>query len=226
MKSRTRETLGRQKTWVLLASAALLTGIVLGCQAREEPTESVGKPAPVTAPEPVTPEDTVTSEPGSTAGAPAADAEFTLSSSAFSDGGDIPRKYTGEGEDVSPPLNWTDPPEGTRGFALICEDPDAPAGPWVHWAIYGIPADARGLPEGLPAALTLDNGMLQGRNGFGNAGYGGPMPPKGAAHRYFFKLYALSEPISLPAGAWKRQLVNAMEGTILAEAQLMGRYQR
>ncbi len=149
-----------------------------------------------------------------------------VESPAFSPGGDIPRQHTCDGPDLSPPLRWSEPPAGTQSLALICDDPDAPAGTWVHWVLYRIPASARGLPEGVPKRETLADGSRQGRNDFGKVGYGGPCPPRGPKHRYFFKLYALDTVLDLPPGATKAELLKAMEGHILAQGELMGRYGR
>lgn len=151
---------------------------------------------------------------------------FELKSSAFQKDQSIPRKYTCDGPDVSVPLHWADPPPGTKSFALIADDPDAPVGTWVHWVLYDLPADTRELPEGLPPQETLPNGAKQGLNDFRRVGYGGPCPPPGPAHRYFFKLYALDSPTNLRPRATKQQLLDAMKGHILAEAQLVGRYKR
>ncbi|KPJ53199.1 phosphatidylethanolamine-binding protein [candidate division TA06 bacterium DG_24] len=151
---------------------------------------------------------------------------ITLQSSAFEEGGTIPARHTCEGDDVSPPLSWGDVPEGTKSIALICDDPDAPRGTWVHWVIYGLAPDMRELAEGIPAEKALSEGGSQGTNDFRRIGYGGPCPPKGPAHRYFFKLYALDAEIGLEAGASKSDLLDAMEGHILAQGQLMGMYQR
>ncbi|MER3427210.1 MAG: YbhB/YbcL family Raf kinase inhibitor-like protein [Pyrinomonas sp.] len=148
-----------------------------------------------------------------------------ITSAAFQDGGLIPRKYTCDGEDLSPPLAWADLPRETQSIALIADDPDAPRGTWVHWVIYDLPPEARELSEGVPPADTLPNGAKQGRNDFGKIGYGGPCPPRGT-HRYFFKLYALDRKLGLPAGKTKQELLDAMRGYVLAEAQLMGRYGR
>ncbi|WP_456443630.1 YbhB/YbcL family Raf kinase inhibitor-like protein [Caldithrix abyssi] len=148
-----------------------------------------------------------------------------LISSAFEEGGMIPSIYTCDGQDVSPPLRWSDVPQETRSFALICDDPDAPMGTWVHWVIYNIPDTTRSLPEAIPSSERLDNGTLQGKNDFKRYGYGGPCPP-GGTHRYFFKLYALDTKLDLPAGATKAQLLKAMNGHIVGEAQLMGKYSR
>jgi len=151
--------------------------------------------------------------------------EIKLTSKAFQEGGMIPRQYTCDGKDISPPLQWDKAPERTRSFALICDDPDAPMGTWVHWVIYNIPADARQLAEGVPPTERLPNGARQGKNDFRKIGYGGPCPPRGT-HRYFFKVYALDVLLDLPSGATKAQLEKAMEGHILARGQLMGKYAR
>src|SRR5579884_2865050 len=147
---------------------------------------------------------------------------FTLSSPAFPPGGRIPRDHTCDGADRSPPLAWDGVPEGTRAFALICDDPDAPAGTWVHWVLYDLPPTAHETVRALPRAETLPDGARQGRNDFGRSGYGGPCPPPGKPHRYFFKLYALDAAVALQPGATKKELLRAMEGHILAEAHLMG----
>jgi Raf kinase inhibitor-like YbhB/YbcL family protein len=149
-----------------------------------------------------------------------------VTSSVFKEGETIPRPYTGDGKDLSPPLEWSDPPEGTVSFALICEDPDAPRGLWVHWVLFNLPANTRSLEEGLPAQATLSGGAVQGKNDFGKVGYGGPAPPRGKPHRYYFKVYALDSTLDLPAGATRAELLAAMKGHILAEGQLMGRYAR
>ena len=151
---------------------------------------------------------------------------FGLSSSSFREGERIPQQYTCEGDDLSPPLTWSDPPSGTKSLALIMDDPDAPMGTWVHWVLYNLPPTARQLPEALPKDLKLPDGGLQGVNDFGRSGYGGPCPPRGPAHRYFFKLYALDVNVTLPPKATKAQLERAMDGHLLAQTQLIGRYQR
>jgi Raf kinase inhibitor-like YbhB/YbcL family protein len=152
--------------------------------------------------------------------------KIDLSSPAFAEGATIPTQFTGDGADKSPPLRWGDPPQGTKAFALVCEDPDAPRGTWVHWVLFNLPADARSLDEGVPATETLANGARQGKNDFKDLGYGGPAPPKGPPHRYYFKLYALDTPLDLPAGSTRNQLLAALRGHVLAEGQLMGRYGR
>lgn len=149
-----------------------------------------------------------------------------LTSTAFQQETTIPKHYTGDGADQSPMLRWSEPPAGTKCIALICDDPDAPRGTWVHWVLFNVPPQTRELEEGVPTTETLPSGAKQGKNDFGNIGYGGPAPPKGKAHRYFFKLYALDVTLDLPPGATKAQLENAMKGHILAEGQLMGKYQR
>jgi Raf kinase inhibitor-like YbhB/YbcL family protein len=149
-----------------------------------------------------------------------------LTSTAFRPGETIPTQYTGDGADRSPPLRWSEPPSGTKSFALICDDPDAPRGTWVHWVLFNLPAQLRELQEGVPTTETLGNGAKQGKNDFGNVGYGGPAPPKGKPHRYSFKLYALDADVDLTPGATKAQLTNAMKGHILAEGQLAGNYGR
>lgn len=150
---------------------------------------------------------------------------FKLSSPAFADGQMIPPKYTADGEDISPPLAWEGLPQGTQSLVLICDDPDAPVGIWVHWLIWNIPKDAGSLPENVPMQKQLANGDRQGVNDFGRIGYGGPAPP-GGTHRYFFRLYALNTVLDLPAGASRAQLEKAMKGRILGQAQLMGKYAR
>jgi Raf kinase inhibitor-like YbhB/YbcL family protein len=151
--------------------------------------------------------------------------EIKIKSLAFVPGGKIPGKYTCDGMDISPPLSWTSGPEGTKTFALICDDPDAPMGTWVHWVLFNLPADITEFSENVPPEKELENGAKQGMNDFRKIGYGGPCPP-GGTHRYFFKLYALDTEINLEAGATKAELLEAMEGHILAEGQMIGRYER
>jgi hypothetical protein len=144
----------------------------------------------------------------------------------FSADATIPKKFTCDGPDVSPQLTWTDPPAKTQSFALIMDDPDAPVGTWVHWVIYDLPASARELGESVAKQEQLLNGARQGRNDFGKIGYGGPCPPPGKAHRYFFKLYALDARLGLKAGAKKSDVERAMQAHIVAQTELMGRYGR
>ncbi|GAB4532305.1 MAG: YbhB/YbcL family Raf kinase inhibitor-like protein [Anaerolineae bacterium] len=150
---------------------------------------------------------------------------FELTSSAFAAGESIPVKYTCDGDDISPPLAWGDPPQGTQSFALINDDPDAPVGTWDHWILYNLPAEARSLPEGVPPDAELADGSRHGQNSWRRLGYGGPCPPSGT-HRYFFKLYALDTTLDLAPGANKKRLLQAMEGHILGQAELMGVYRR
>jgi len=149
---------------------------------------------------------------------------FEIRSKAFAPGGAIPQKYTCNGTDVAPPLSWTEPPAGTKSLALIMDDPDAPVGTWVHWVLYNLPASARELAEG--TLETLPDGVKQGTNDFRKTGYGGPCPPAGPAHRYFFKLYALDVELNAAPGATKKQVEAAMAGHIVAQAELIGRYGR
>ncbi len=150
---------------------------------------------------------------------------FELMSTAFAPGEPIPRKYTCDEEDISPPLRWSDPPQDTQSFALIADDPDAPVGTWVHWVLYNLPAETRALPESVPPDADLPDGSRHGKNSWRRLGYGGPCPPRGT-HRYFFKLYALDTVLDLASGARKKQLLQAMEGHILGQAELMGLYAR
>ncbi|WP_456484726.1 YbhB/YbcL family Raf kinase inhibitor-like protein [Desulfurobacterium sp.] len=148
-------------------------------------------------------------------------------STVFGNGEFIPSKYTCDGEDVSPCLLFLDPPEGVRSFALIVEDPDAPSGTFTYWVIYDIPGDFEGLPEDVPPAGNLEYGIKQGLNDFGRIGYGGPCPPPGNPHRYFFILLALDvESTGLPAGATKSELLRAVDGHVITTAEMVGLYGR
>lgn len=150
---------------------------------------------------------------------------FIVKSASFPEGGTIPKQYTCDGADVSPALTWAGAPQGTESLALIADDPDAPVGTWTHWVIWNIPA-GKGLPESTPKTDTLSDGSRQGRNDFKRIGYGGPCPPPGKAHRYFFHLYALKSKLDLKAGATRGELERAIEGRVLGQTQLMGRYGR
>lgn len=150
---------------------------------------------------------------------------FQLASPAFPAGSAIPARFSCDGEDISPELQWSDPPAGTQSFALIMDDPDAPGGVWVHWVLFRIPAAARGLPEALPGDEQLPDGARHGLNDFGGPGYGGPCPPSGT-HHYYFKLYALDQSLDLAPQATAADLASAMEGHILAQVELMGTYGR
>ena len=149
-----------------------------------------------------------------------------LKSSAFGNNAFIPEEYTCKGKDVSPPLSWSGVPEGTKSFALICDDPDAPMGTWVHWVIYNISPEAKNLPEAVKTQGTLEDGSFQGVNDAGRIGYHGPCPPPGAPHRYFFKLYALDTLLNLNSGLTKAELLQAIEGHIIDQTQLMGKFKR
>lgn len=151
---------------------------------------------------------------------------FQITTSAFSSGGTIPKNYTCDGPDLSPPLSWKDAPAGAQAFALIADDPDAPAGTWVHWVIYNIPSSAKELREGVQKTEQLPDGSRQGRNDFRKIGYGGPCPPPGKPHRYFFKLYALDAKLNLKPGATKAEVEGAIKGHTLAQSELMGKYGR
>ncbi len=145
-----------------------------------------------------------------------------LTSDAFTNGQSIPVKYSCRGNNISPALAWNEPPADTKSFALIVDDPDAPGGTWVHWVLFNIPADTRSLPENLPAG---GNTLSVGKNSSGNTQYDGPCPPSGT-HRYFFKLYALDSTLSLAPGATQAQVLQAMQGHILAQAELMGTFSK
>ncbi len=153
-------------------------------------------------------------------------ASLEIKSSAFQPGGTMPRKNTCDGNDLSPQLSWSNPPSGTRAFALIVDDPDAMGGAWVHWVIYDLPADTREMAEGVPTTEALSNRAKQGINDFHKIGYGGPCAPQGQTHRYVFKLYALDAPTGLQPRATKQQLLKAIENHVLAEGELIGRYKR
>jgi Raf kinase inhibitor-like YbhB/YbcL family protein len=148
-----------------------------------------------------------------------------LSSAAFADGQPIPDKYTCHGQDISPPLQWSGVPSQAKSIALTCEDPDAPSGTFTHWVIFDVPTTATGLSEDVSKTATLSDGSQQGKNGFGNTGYNGPCPPGGKTHHYIFKVYALDDAVTLDSGAGKDDLLNAMNGHVLAQGELTGTYQ-
>ena len=152
--------------------------------------------------------------------------KLDLTSAAFTEGDTIPTRYTCDGDDLSPPLSWGAPPAGTGSLALICDDPDAPVGTWVHWVLYDLPPGVTSLAEGIPPDEELAGGGRQGNNSWPRIGYGGPCPPKGSPHRYVFKLYALDTKLNLSPGATNKELLKAMEGHVLAQGQLIGRYGR
>lgn len=151
--------------------------------------------------------------------------EIKLTSTAFEEGGLIPSKYTCDGEDISPQLKWESVPEGTASIALICDDPDAPMGTWVHWVLYNLPSETKELAENFPDDETFPDGTRQGITDFGTTAYGGPCPPSGT-HRYFFKIYALDIKIDIVSLTDKKTLLKAMDGHILGQGQLMGKYKR
>ena len=167
------------------------------------------------------------SEPPSTSGpAPTENSAmdfFQITSPAFTSGLPIPARYSCDGDNISPALQWTEPPAGTQSLVLIMDDPDAPSGTWTHWVIFNLPPTLRGLPEAVPNNSKLDDGSLQGITSAGTNGYHGPCPPSGT-HRYFFKLYALDAILSVDYRAMKDDVLRAMENHILANAELMGTY--
>ena len=148
-----------------------------------------------------------------------------ISSNAFHEGAPIPKEYTADGKNVSPPIHWTGAPDSTKSFALVCEDPDAPRGIWTHWVLFNVPPETHELHEGMPTHAVVLGGAKQGMNDFRKTGYGGPDPPRGT-HRYEFKVYALDSLLDLPESTNRQQLLEAMKGHILAKGQLMGKYGR
>jgi Raf kinase inhibitor-like YbhB/YbcL family protein len=151
---------------------------------------------------------------------------ISISAYGFKEGDTIPDEFTCEGKDISPSLSWKGIPGGTKSIALIMDDPDCPGGTFVHWVLYNLPAEILKLPKGMPRNQTLADGSMQGMTDFGQPGYGGPCPPPGKPHRYYFKVYALDINLKLLPGVSKDQLENAMKGHILASGELMGKYQR
>ena len=151
---------------------------------------------------------------------------FRIGSPAFEDNGDLPAKYTCDGENISPPLVWTEAPQGAKSFALITDDPDSSSGTWVHWVLYDLPAETTQLQEGIQNTETLADGSKHGITDFRKADYGGPCPLPGNAHRYVFKLYALDQILNLPPKASKAELLVAMNGHVLAHAEVVGNYKR
>ena len=152
--------------------------------------------------------------------------DIQISSTAFTDAGDIPQVYTCDGENLSPPLAWKSVPEEAQSLALIVDDPDAPVKVWVHWVLYDLSPRLSNLPDGLALGAELPSVGMQGKNDFNKFGYGGPCPPRGKAHRYYFTLLALDQMLNLPAGATKTELENAMKGHVIAHGQLIGKYSR
>jgi len=164
--------------------------------------------------------------PANACGQQASSSKIELRTTSFTPGGFIPRRFTCEAADLSPALTWTDPPVGTQSFAIIEDDPDAPSGTFVHWLVYDLPAPSHRLPEGLSGNNQIPGGGRQGINDFSRTGYSGPCPPPGRPHRYFIRLYALDAKTNLPPAATRKELESAMQGHILAQAELMGRFQR
>jgi Raf kinase inhibitor-like YbhB/YbcL family protein len=154
------------------------------------------------------------------------EAAMRITTADFPAGGAIPRTFTADGADLSPALGFEGAPAGTRAFALIVDDPDAPVGLWVHWVLYDLPAGCGGLAQNQPRSATLPGGARQGKNSWSRLGWNGPSPPPGRPHRYFFKLYALSSPLGLEPGATAKAVEAAMKGKVLAQAELMGSYGR
>jgi len=151
---------------------------------------------------------------------------FTIASASFQDSGEITRKFTCDGDDSSPQLSWSNPPQATKSFVLIADDPDAPVGTWTHWVVFDLPAQTASLPEGVPKTEDVPGGGHQGRNDFRKVGYGGPCPPPGKPHRYFFRLYALDRMLNLKGGASRQDVEQAMRTHIVDEAEMMGTYHR
>ena len=151
---------------------------------------------------------------------------LALTSSAFGEGALIPVRHTCDGEDISPPLSWSEPPAGTESLALIVDDPDAPIGTWVHWVVFDLPPGTRSLPEAVTSGELLAGGGVQGQNGWNEVSYAGPCPPPGSEHTYVFKLYALDSRLDLDSDADKGGVEAAMVDHILAQGQLTGRYGR
>lgn len=197
-----------KRVFPLVLPVILLVSAMSGCGSESSPTST---------PQP--------SEPAAPAQEEEGAFSIALTSAAFEPGASIPTKYTCDGDDISPPLGWTDPPQDTRSFALIVDDPDAPGGTWVHWLLYNLPPEARALPEDVPPDAELSDGSRHGQNSWKRLGYGGPCPPSGT-HRYFFKLYALDTLLDPDTVKDKEQLLQAIEGHILAQTELMGTFSR
>ena len=168
----------------------------------------------------------IAGQTGSSADARGDSMNLAVTTGAFPAGGAIPKSFTCDGGDTSPGLEWSGAPAGVQSFALIVDDPDAPAGTWTHWIAWNIPAQSTALPDGVPKNETLGDGTRQGRNDFQRIGYGGPCPPQGKPHRYFFRLYALDRKLELKAGAGRSELERAMKGHVLAQGEITGKYGR
>ena len=221
--------MSRMNPWGRVSASLGVLIVAVGCRpAASDPPGTSGEPTA----EPTRAGSDSSPAPDKTAGDAKKEGRartMNISTTAFAINGEIPKRYTGDGEDVSPQLSWSGVPDGTAELALICDDPDAPTPqPWVHWVIYKIPANAPGLSEKIPAkdSLSAPEGALQGRNSWGTVGYRGPAPPKGPVHHYHFKLYALDAALTAPPKMTKDQLLAAMKGHILAQAEVVGTYQR
>jgi len=151
---------------------------------------------------------------------------FQIKTTGFARGEKIPTEFTGDGPDRSPPLAWANAPAGTKAFALVVEDPDAPGGDWVHWVLYDLPGDTTGLPPAVGKGASAPTGTKEGKTSWGKPGWRGPSPPPGKPHRYYFRLYALSAPTELSPGATAEQVAKAIVKTTLAKCELMGLYGR
>ncbi len=151
---------------------------------------------------------------------------FKIESPAFRDGEEIPDRYTCEGEDISPPIKWSDVPKGTKSMVLICDDPDAPMGTWDHWIITNLDPETDGIPESAPATSVLPGGEAHGTNSWGREDYGGPCPPSGKPHRYFFKLYAIDSDLDIPPGLNKYELMERIKVHVLEMTKTIGLYSR
>lgn len=151
---------------------------------------------------------------------------FAITSASFPNSGEIPKKFTCDGADVSPELSWTEPPRATQSFVLIADDPDAPSGTWTHWVLFDLPSATSSLPESVSKVDELPGGERQGRNDFHKIGYNGPCPPPGKPHRYFYRFYALDRKLDLKPGSSRQEVEQAMAGHILGQAEWMGKYQR
>jgi Raf kinase inhibitor-like YbhB/YbcL family protein len=227
-----------------LGILALLLGLLVGgCKSTPEIQGAVLASPPASSPalqatdvgpgadaSPSTPEGPIpvpisTSVESATVGEGAASGPLSLESPAFAAGASIPLRFACDGEDISPALAWGSPPDGTASFALIMDDPDAPGGTWVHWILFDIPAESRGMAESVPTEAELPDGSRQGMNSGHRLGYAGPCPP-GETHRYFFKLFALDQNLGLDPGVSVDELTAAMQDHVLGQAELMGTYTR
>lgn len=194
------------KSFVTILVFVSILGLTLACGAKKSDKENAGKAGKMKT--------------------------LRINSPAFADGDTMPVKYTCDGDDVSPKLEWSGIPDSAKSLALICDDPDAPMGTWVHWVIFNIPPEAAGFDEnytpskGVSKASAPDEGPIDGINDFRCYGYKGPCPPSGPAHRYFFKLYALDTILNLKTGASKADVEKAMSGHIIARAEIIAKYKR